>query len=547
MKRVVSIILVFIVLTLSGCNFSSDTTTYKYDHLFENENVGQMNNKFSLTESDKEAMEKQIESLDKVIESDTSSFFIITQFNKLQSNLLKANEQYTIIFTYYCMFPSNKEIYDDYAMTLNLQTYLFEQYNKTLIRLLDSKFSDSFFDKEDDFYAELLFRKDKYDEEYYSLVAQNEILEMEFTQLMNLGEEKEDELENKYIEMINVKNSIAKKLDYNNYLEYAYDSYNREFTYADLTNLNDIIKNELVDSLIPLRDSVYGKVNNLSNENKSKFDKLKSQSSTSILEVKNEIDALASFIGGEYEENYNYFWDKGDYYFGNSSSRGMAYKFSSMSKKTLIAYFGPGYYSNLFTYTHEFGHYAAGIEDISDDSNDNLELAEFQAQSNELLLTSFMRQNNEGNIVYETVALEKLYNSLLNIFVSTLVNEFEYRVYTDENLTVSELKNTMFDVLDFYNAKEVYDEVYPEDYDSFWQRRAGNNPGYYIAYSISLIPSIEMYFVAEEDLNSTKDIYNSIMKGQNELFTTLDTINFSNPVNTNILSELINKIENLIK
>ncbi len=541
MKKILSIVIILSsIFVISGCSKNENDI---FGYLFTDEIVGARNCVYTLTDEEKDDISSRITKLEGYLEKDSSYILISVTLSNLMNNLFYINEQYVIIYTYYSMFPSNLEIYSEYLDTVALQSQVFQCYNQSLVALLDSKYRDDLLNGWTEEEIKVLEdRRDLYDDEYYKLEEEATNLQIKFDYSLS-NESYEDEIEEIFIDLVGKKNEIAVKLGYDNNLEYAYNDYfNREFSYDELSNFNSIIKNDL----IPALSRIGEKIDNYVVTDESLYEKINPYSVYEIYNDKSEMNKLADYLGGDYLENYNYFWKNGEYYFGNTNSKKAAYKFSSISDNVLLAYFGPGYYSNLYVFSHEFGHYAAGIEDMKDDSNDNLELAEFQAQANEYLLSSFMYQNNKNNDTYKLASLEKLYSGLESIFSTTMINEFEYRVYSSNNLTVDYLKSIMEDVLNDYNALDLYNSYTSTSLDNFWQLRAGSNPCYYIAYAISLVPSIEMYFVALDDLESTIDIYDTIMKGQNYLFPVLEDINFSNPIETNILSELIDKVEKML-
>lgn len=542
MKKIVSLLLVIISVTaISGC--SSSNKVDRFEDLFKNEVVGARNSIYTLTSDEINDIEKQMTKVDEYITKDSSKLLIILNLNALMEDLYYINEQYVLINVYNNMFPSNTEVYDEYKKVVTLQSSVFQCYNQSLVRLLDSKYKDEIFENwTEEEIKNLEDKKDTQDDEYYELQAKETQLQMDFEYSLYY-EAYDDETEEIYIELVDVRNNIAVKNGYSNYLDYAYEQYyGREFEYADLAGFNSAIKNELIPTLIDMNKSL----DKMNVSDYTIYDRINPNSTYEIYNDRSETDKLAEFIGGDYLKSYNYFWNEGEYYFGNDLSENAAFKTSSINDEVLIAYFGPGYYSNMHVFIHEFGHYAAGLQDAIDGSYDNLELAEFQAQSNEFLLSAYMYQNNINNSTYELATLEKLYDGLESIFITTMINEFEYKIYSSNTLTVESVKSMMKNVLVEYNALDYYNTITTSNLETFWYRRAGSNPCYYIAYAISLVPSIEMFFVALDDINETKTIYDTIMKGQNDLFPVLDDIGFNNPLTTNILSDISNKIDEMI-
>lgn len=544
MKKILALIgLVATSAALTGCGIldlaGTTNTDDKYADLFEDIEHGARTNIFTYADNDTQRIEGKITKLDNAISKGSNSLVISLYFNSFFSELLYVQEQYVIIHSYSMVFPNNTEMKEDVSFLLSYLLDLDRSRFDYLIQLYNSdKRADFFPDWENTDYSFLEDRDDLYDDEYYELEQSLATIELEYTSLLSVSERDYDALAVKLVEKVNVENSIATKLGYDNYIEYMYDQgLNREYEFEDLSILRTTAKLSLADTMIELRE--YTSSLELTSSEQADYERL---STGSFFDQREELDNLATEMGGDYLSNYNYFWEKGEYYFGTEDSFEAAYIQKTASSSFVMAYFGPGYYSQLQTVTHEVGHYMAALEDYDDGSYDNIDLCEFQAQANEMLLASYMYNNNPINKGYEAFVVEEIASALSTVIAALVVSDFEYAIYNTSNLSSSSISSIMANIYDEYGI-----EGYFRDSDEYWAATARYATGYYISYGISIIPSIELFFEGINDFSKAKTDYMIISKGQNEILPVIEQLNYSNPLTSNILSDLVDSSKSLIK
>ncbi len=551
--RKIYIILIIItsIFVLSGC---AEEETTGFDYLFENIDSGARDYIYEFDDEDKNTSLKLINNVKEIDFTSDSLYSIVSKFNAFYGQYIYVSEQYLIMLVYSYIFPTNEDIIEELTYITNLQLEYTQEYSNFLLAAFDSEHKDDLFANfSDDDLEYLAYQKQYFDDEYYELQSKNSTLEIEYNELINKEDTTSFQLAEKYVEMVEVNNKIARKLDYNNFFDYAYEViYSRSYSYEDLTHINDAVRNELVPNFVSMVGDINSDAENLSFANLLIFSNLMTSKFSSF---KYHLDDLAKYMGGDYLAHYNYLWNEGEYYFGNSKSNAGAFVASINDK--LVAYFGPSPYNSLFTVTHEFGHYAAGLEDLVDGQKNSLDLAEFQSQANELMLASFMSQKQESS-VYDFIAKYKLFECTTNVFVSTLVNDFEYTIYNTNTLTAANVEKIMLDTIESYDCvlqPGTYNEEYEGnstleylfgDLSTVWTVTAAASPGYYISYGMSLFPSFEHFFVAQNDLDTAKTNYFEIMSAGVDLFVTLDQIGYNNPLDENVLSNLFKQIADYI-
>lgn len=543
MKKIYSLIIIILtIICLTGC---SEQSKDKFNDLFDGMDTGAREYIYEYSEEDKN---NSLSLLNDVNEFDVTNSTLnntIIFFNEFYLDYIYVSEQHMVMLVYSYIFPTNKSILEELSSIMQIQLDFTQQYSKLLLDIYESELSNEFFkDFSDSDIDYLEYQRDNFDEEYYSFQSQLSTIEMEYTELLNTDNVTDAQLANKYIELVNINNKIARKLKFNNYMEYAYEvQYQRAYSYSDLTHITDAVKNDLIPHLGTMLGSIQNDLSNLG------FAALTWQGifSSNFNNYKSNLDSLANYMGGDYLAHYNYLWNNGEYYFGNEDSNAGAFIASITDKQ--IAYFGPSPYNSLFTVTHEFGHYAAGREDIKDGQRNLLDLAEFQAQANELMLASYMSQQN-NSALYDAVAKYKLFECSTNTIVSAVVNDFEYEIYTTTNLQTNDVTNIMKNVLEQYeyviDGEEILSTLFG-DLTNIWMQTAAASPGYYISYGMSLFPSLQHFFVTEDNLATAKSKYFGIMTGGSDLFQVLYEIGYDNPLQSGVVSELFIDIKNYIE
>lgn len=535
MKRILSAILLVITSTsLVACGFFSNDVC-KYEDLFKGEIHGARNNVFTYTDEDTTRIKETVESIQDSIDANHSALSLTLKFNSFFSEMTYVNEQFVVINLYASMFPNNEDIIEDLTFIKTFYLELAEHYYEFLIAFMNSEHKDTFFNGwSDEDFEFLIQREELYDDEYYALEQKQATLDIEYTILLSQPSFDLEAISKKVVEIVNIDNEIANKLGYDNYLDYMYEgAFNREYEYEDLSIMRTSAKSN-ASEVLTLLDNEISELSN------STISSLLNLTNGSYFDNKDNFESLAKYMGGDYEKYFNHFWDSGEYYFGNEQSSAGAFVQKTLSSNFIGAYFGPGSYSSLSTVVHEVGHYMAGCVDYTDGSFDNIDLAEAQAQSNEMLMAAYMLDTNDNDI-NNAYATYQLYTGVSVIISGLLVADFEYELYTKNNLVYTDVSSIMSNIYDEYNVNDIF-----RDSDDYWPRVFAYTSGYYISYAVSVVPALELFFEAVDDLDKAKADYMIILNGQNQLLNVIDTLGYSSPIDTNIIEVICNKIKNFI-
>lgn len=373
------------------------------------------------------------------------------------------------------------------------------------VYLSDSPHKDMLFEgwTEEDF-AYLM----AYTQEVMELQQRNSEIEVAY-QDMQTSETMYTDMVPLYIEMVQNNNRIAQIYGYNNYYEYAYELvYSRDYNKDDITAMRGYVAQYLVPA-------VSGAMK---------------QFNTSFTDLNTwHQQTLVSFLYDSYTTNYepyiNYYLatlpeqmqaDMLDMFDGNivmkdkiEGAQEGAFT-TSVGEDRLICYFGPGY-SNSMTVIHEVGHYYGGLHtDISDLPMD---LAETQSQGNEWLFLANLKKTMNARL-YAALTDYRMYSDLAQILICVLVDEFEERVYTHENiasLTCEDLDAIMEDVCSAYGGiASIKTNI--TDIQAYWRMVVIEQPVYYISYAVSALAAMDLFTTANENYNDAVEIYRTLIE-----------------------------------
>lgn len=163
---------------------------------------------------------------------------------------------------------------------------------------------------------------------------------------------------------------------------------------------------------------------------------------------------------------------------------------------------------------HEFGHYANTYYTYSDlifGAPDN-DLCELQSQGLEMLFTAFYEDifGKHAAVVEDYVLMDMLYS----IVDGAMYDEFQQRVYAEEDLTPERVSEIFTEVYADYGY-EPY-----EGYEYEWVYVVHNfeYPFYYISYAVSALGALEIYSLMQGDFEAAVDKYLQICAMDAELY-----------------------------
>lgn len=430
------------------------------------------------------------------------------KYNAFYDELVYLVEQYQYAYVFYCVDDSeeNTALYEELT---EYRTDIIKDFYSLYRKIYETKFRDYFFSEEDGWTAEdiesALEMSDSYGGDAYAeLNKRISEIEVEFRNIKNVDDS--NAVLELYEEFVSLKNQVAVIAGYDNYIDYAYKNvYNRDYTPEDVAKTRTYLKQKM--------RSVYTSVLNKYKSSKTSFSEdianeyysaLKDESffssplTASI--VADYLSTMKSTSAGKTEIDFykhaNELMKNGNYYTGDYQG---AFSYWIGAQDTSILYFGPGSYSGAFTFVHEFGHYYNTV--YNHGASMSYDLEETHSQGNEMLFLSYLKTAlpDGASAIYESIYYDQIFNGLAIVMLAACVDEFEYCVYTGTDPSGKPMTYSAESYDNLFSTLMRYYGINGSLNPSYWRYVAIESPCYYISYSMSMLPCLELYMVSETE------------------------------------------------
>jgi len=351
-------------------------------------------------------------------------------------------------------------------------------------------------------------------------------------------EEKEEILGAYYCEIVTGHNRTAEIFGYENYYEYAYQSVrDRDYTAEEVKQLRAFAKEYCFVIYEKAFERFEKSYEELSYTNQRKLRELITGDYNDTDYLEEYLDALPEEMGQEMNgmlDGYSVFPK------GAKAKEGA---FTTVIGDHPFCYFSRGYKSPT-TVAHEMGHYYAAL--YSDLMEIPLDIAEIHSQGNEWLMIAYSAEDLKEE-VYQCYVDYKVANDMISILMAVIIDEFEERVYTAESVEDYELKDfdkIMEEVCEAYGGIKKLSEVV--DIQDVWRSVAPEQAVYYISYAVSMVPSLDMFFCADEDWDAAVEIYQKLTTGLDEdptFLEVLEEVGLATPFEETVFKKLVERDE----
>lgn len=299
-----------------------------------------------------------------------------------------------------------------------------------------------------------------------------------------------------FLDQLAIRSKIAKKLGYDDYAAYCYDSYGRDYTLDDARQLQSAVKQYIVPVFVEasenvdtsgLADAEFGEqafLTSLSNI-ASDFSPLLDESVGYLLQ-----NDLYDFSVGTSKMNVSFTTYISDY--------GAPYIFSE--------WYGDS--TDITTILHELGHFTSYYynAEVGYCVSDSLDLAEVDSQALVLLMTDYY-DVFFGQYAQQAVS-DVLIDAMYSLISGCMEDEFQRDIYQNPDMTLDEINALYKELAVEYGMDEVYGYQGTE-----WVliSHTFQTPMYYISYAVSMVPSLELYEIARSDPQTAREDYFNIM------------------------------------
>ncbi len=532
-KGILFILFVFIIsFTLSSCNlllfdFSDKTVDNRgksYDEILNYTFDDNIKNEVSNIEAE----------MDRIYAQGVDVYSYISNFNALYKLFTEILEYRTKAYIIYCLDKTN----DNNEKYLNILEYL-QGLRKYILQAFkdayNSDFRSSFFrgwtQEEIDNVLKL-----NYTDKYYELQKQQDELIQRY-ELLSL-DEKIEQAKIEFPKLINLSNEMSKELNYNNYIEMAYDEiYDRDYSYYDSSLIYNYAKKYFKDLLIRLSANLKAELSLLNSyQRKAINDFVKNYKYD---DSEQYFKHFAENLSGKYLDTYNHLNKTNLMFLGsNDNSLDGAFTTYGFNSNEPYLYFGKNYQSP-FTIIHEFGHYFSYY--LSSGSSGSYDLSETQSQSGEILFLYYLKKENiiDSNLV-RALTLYKLVDDLQSVLTCLAVNEFELRCYQLDSFDNVDFDEIYLNIIDDLIGLDYYRDNINQVPETYWKRVCISNAFYYISYSSSLIPSLGTYVIASNDYDDAKTKYFNLCSKSEGFKSVLEEVGYLSPFEESSYQQIVN-------
>lgn len=339
-----------------------------------------------------------------------------------------------------------------------------------------------------------------YDEEYKDLLARENDLVMEYN---DLSVEMPDNFAQRageiYLELLDIRKAQAVSLGYNDYIEYSYDAYSRDYTGEDLEKLYEYVKKYVA----PLEKEFLNTLRNRDDVDALFEEETTEEGIWSV--VGNAVSKIDPSLKGSFDRMMEL----------SLADNSVSDEKMDVGFTTFFPYYGDayifnspyGYFQDYYDMFHEFGHFNAELQSNIPYlfSVDCLDIAEVNSQGLELL-SIYYTEDDYGESA-GTLAAFLIYEKLESVIDGCLYDEFQKRVYNEQDVTIDRIN-------------EIYDEVCeeygmdPEDLSyepgvPGWMTVTHNfqQPFYFVSYAVSSLTSLDIFVEAYDDREGAIEDY----------------------------------------
>ncbi|MDO5147843.1 MAG: dockerin type I domain-containing protein [Oscillospiraceae bacterium] len=328
-----------------------------------------------------------------------------------------------------------------------------------------------------------------------------------------------------YLKLVKLNNSIVNREKYDNYFDYMYDVYGRDYSSDEIKQINSSVSGLMDDADRELTDRLNTLKNKMLTDKNAKL----------VFENNMEIAQQYAYrISEELSVSASEALEKGLYITGSGSDSEQAAYTTMLSycNSAIIYQYLYGNYNDLTSALHEFGHFNAMRLSCIPSlyiNRHNIDVAEVQSQGLEVLYTQFY-ESIYGEYA-ETMRLMEAMSLIRSVAAGFIGNEFEDYVYENaENLTAE-------DVVSKYNEISSRYKFYNVNFYRITHFFV--SPGYYISYAVSALAALNLWDVMYSDPELAVSMYNDFSHyptwGPTGFSEALDTAGFENVLSTEFI------------
>lgn len=365
-----------------------------------------------------------------------------------------------------------------------------------------------------------------YDPKTVELRKEIEDLQTQYDELDDKSVSYNESVVEIYKQIILKNNELARLQGYDNYYAYATkDIYGRDYSAEDVAAFRDLVKSNISPRITNLINAYLTKTGKLTGSAESLYNSI-----TQMPFDSGETNYLVGYLNSLGDTTMgkamrNVFNDRNCIFSSSKDSHPTAFQTHFYEQEKPFCLFGSEGQS-ASTIVHEIGHYYA---DLVNTDIDNYDLCETHSQGNEFIFLSYLKDQVPG-YMYEAMRVENIMYTCITILMASVVDEFEYAVYSlsDEEIstmTLADFDQLMTDVFEgnqdrgfkgYGKSTVTTIRRYFTSPEEYWKMVAVSNPVYYVSYAISGVAAIELYAEIETDRDAAIGMYTTLVEGVTE-------------------------------
>lgn len=474
-------------------------------------------------------------------EDETRVDELTTQLDEAYMELI---DQYQIAYIHYCLDQSDAEMKTRYLDCVDIVTEAESAYNEMCKRvyLSETPLRDMLFEDwtEDDI-AMLL----AYNEEIARLEKRNSELTVEYRDLDMYSESWSADMIPLYNEMVKNNNRIAEIYGYDNYYEYAYAIvYQRDYEMSEIGKLREYTAKYLPAVCQEATAAFTGVYENLAYEDSQTLSSFVYSDYSSL--DRNYVKRYIADLPESSQEMMQDMFDRDRAIFTDYSQSYQG-AFTTWIDGEPFCFFGRDYSSSQ-TVVHEMGHYYGSM--YVEPWSQPMDLSETQSQSNEWLFIDYLESNLSENL-YQALVEYKLSSDIGYIICFVMIDEFEEKVYSNENagnLSLEQYDGMMAEIAENYGGL-TYIQENILDIQSYWKQVVLESPVYYVSYAVSGIAAVNLYTVAQEDDDAARECLRKLMEeplAEEGFLANIQSAGISGPFDEGVYLRLMQRYSQIV-
>ena len=301
-----------------------------------------------------------------------------------------------------------------------------------------------------------------------------------------------------YVELVQIRDRIAKLNDYDDYVAYAYDTtYGRDFSAEDAQVFCNAVKSVSKDAyaLTAYQGASYADIS-------------ASFTPDSLIE---QLGAAAKDLDPEIYTHWEYLKNNRLYNIGTEEVR-LDASFSTYLQSTQTPYIFcklGGTFRDFTTISHEFGHFINFHSKKEENvliCPDRYDLSEIHSNGLELLMP------NEYELLFgdkaAAAAHSEISDAISGILDGCLYDEFQRRVYQNPGMTAEEIRDLFYELCVEYGKDE---NDWGLNYDWMFVPHNFSSPLYYLSYAVSGVGALEIWETSRTNLSDGIALWKKVL------------------------------------